>query len=71
MDRIFLFRTHLNFLFFSENELVFFQMRQFLKGIASLLPRKLTKYEEIRSHFLAKSKSLNEFFIKINFKNKV
>jgi hypothetical protein len=39
-------RACLNFLFLSENGLIFFQMRQFSKGIAPLLTRKLTKYEE-------------------------
>ncbi len=45
------YRTHLGFLFLTENELEFVQIRQFLKGIALLRIRKVTKYGRISAIF--------------------
>ena len=40
-------RTHLDFLFLTENEIKFGQIRHFLKNIVLLHLRKVTKYERI------------------------
>jgi hypothetical protein len=43
----FMLRTYFDFLFLTENEIKFVQIRQFLKNIVSLHLRELTKYERI------------------------
>ena len=43
----FQFRTHLDFLFLTENEMKFVQIRHFFQVIAGLQIKKATKYEQI------------------------
>jgi len=50
-------RTHLDFLFLTENEIKFVQIRHFLKNIASIHSTNL-------SHFLGNRKSQDEFLDK-------